>query len=101
MPYNPNDGALRLRFRQIIDTLTKRRDDALIFIGVPPEDVADDDDDFLHDVCDFRLEQLEEGGYAHIGRVCDFDRHTPYGAHGLAHEIDIDFRRIPEFNPSV
>lgn len=91
LPNNPNHRRFRLRLIQIIQILAQDPDNALILVGVAPEDVLDDDDGFLDDVGDFRLHEGDEDGDAEVGGGVDFDGETADGADGFAHEIDVDF----------
>lgn len=52
---DPDDGGLSFRVIQIVEILADISKQSLVFIGVLPEDITDDDDCLLHNVGNFGL----------------------------------------------
>ena len=91
---NPDHGSLGLRLVQGLKIGAQGGNDALVPVGVLAEDVLDDDDGLLHNVVDLGLDKVEEHLDAALGSLLELDGAASDGAHGLAHELDIDFCRI-------
>ena len=50
-------------FVERVEVLTQRGDDALVLVGILAEDVLDDDDRFLYDIVDLRLDEVKQGAH--------------------------------------
>mmetsp|Transcript_34025 Transcript_34025/g.78514 ORF Transcript_34025/g.78514 Transcript_34025/m.78514 type:complete len:352 (+) Transcript_34025:1119-2174(+) len=91
---DPDHGRLGLGFVQSLQIFAEGGDDALVAVGIPAEDVFDDDDGFLHHVIDLGLYEFQEYADAAFGRSLQFDGTPSDGAHALAHEIHVHFGGI-------
>lgn len=103
---NPHHTSSRFGLIQRVQILAQSAYDALVLIRIfpagksctrvtselsSPEDVFDDDDCFLNDVVDLRLDEIEECSDAPLGGRFDFDRTPSDGSDGFPYEIDVHF----------
>jgi len=59
------------------------------------EDVLDHDNGLLYNVVDLGVDQVQQDVHASLGGGLDLDGASANGAHGLAHEVNVDFRGVP------
>ena len=94
LPDDPHHRRPRLRLVQRVEILAQRRNNALVPVRVPPEDVLDHDDGLLDDVAHARLDQLDQHVDAPLRCRLDPDRTPPNRPHRSTHEVDVHLGRV-------
>ena len=90
---NPDQAASGVGVIQIINTLAKGRNDTLV-ARVASENVLDHNNNLLHDVADFGVDELKKHIDSLLSTLLDLDRHLTNRTNCLLYKVHVNFHRI-------
>ena len=88
---DPDNGGFGLWIVQVIEIFADIGEEAFVFVGVFPEDIADDDDCLLHYIGYFSFECFPEALYAFVCHFFKFDSTLAHGIDCFSYEFNVDF----------